>query len=107
MLTKLIALLPTRDSAIWKWGLTLGSICTAITTLGLHGCDQHSAWAVCAADPTKFAYYGIPDGAVPYIRLIALITTILSGVMGTSPAAHSVYGKAAITPEDAKKGPDA
>lgn len=100
--------LPTRDSSIWTVGLLLGGIATAITTLGLKPCDPqiHAEWVACAADASRFAYYGIPDRIVPYIRLLAILTPIISAWMKSSPASHSVYGEAKTTIEDRRSGQD-
>ena len=95
--------LPTRDSWIWNVLLLLGSIAAAINILGLKLCDPHMEWMVCAADATRFAYYGIPDRAVPYIRLASLLTPIVAAWMKSSPASHSEYGSSKLTSEDTRK----
>lgn len=88
----------TRDSRLWDVLIGLSLLIGALAAFG--ACDPHVT--NCAADPTKLAYYGIPDSALPFIRLANLVMGILSGVAKTSFRPHSAYGSAKFTPEDVK-----
>lgn len=55
-----------RDSVLWSVLFYVGLIATGLSVV---------------AEP---ATYGIPASAMPYIRLIALISTIIGGKMGLS-----------------------
>lgn len=72
----------TRDSTLWWFGM-FGSVMIGLATLG---------------DADLIIKYGIPAGAIPYLRLTAMITGIVSGKMATSPRPHSEEGSAKITP---------
>lgn len=85
----------SRDSAIWWCGIVAAVV---VGLSALQTCDPHVT--NCAASPTNFAYYGIPEKFAPLLRLGALIVGIVSGVMKTSPRPHSEYGEAKITPKD-------
>jgi hypothetical protein len=56
----------TRDSWIWWWGI-LSAVVVGLATLG------------------NLQDYGIPDVALPYLRLAALIVGVVSGKLATSP----------------------
>lgn len=56
----------TRDSFVWWIGI-LFAVIVGVATV---------------ADP---AAYGIPEWALPYLRLAALIVGIISGKLATSP----------------------
>lgn len=58
-----------RDSALWVALFYVGLIATGLSVV---------------AEP---ATYGIPTWAMPYIRLVALISAIIGGKMGLSFAA--------------------
>lgn len=64
----------TRDSAVWAWGI-VAAVVLGLATLGPGD----------PANPLSLGYYGIPDGAAPYIRLAALLIGIISGALKTSP----------------------
>lgn len=95
--------LPPRDSKVWTVGVLLGMIAAAVTNLGLKTCDVHMEHAECVVDATRFAYYAIPDGLVPVLRLITILGPIFSARNMTSNQPHSEYGAAKFTPEDTQK----
>jgi hypothetical protein len=88
----------TRDSKLWTVLIVLSLIVGALSAL--RACDPHVT--NCVTDPSTLAYYGVPDAWLPALRLGALISGIVSGVMKTSPQPHSDFGKAKLTPEDRK-----
>src|SRR5687768_9165326 len=100
MWDKLLSWLPTRDSGVWKFVTLLGGIAAVILNLGLKVCDPHVPWEVCSTDPERFAFYGIPNGIIPYLRLTSVLVPVVSAWMTTSPQAHSVYRDARLTEED-------
>jgi hypothetical protein len=86
----------TRDSRLWDVVIVLSLIVGALSALTV--CDPHVS--NCAFDPTKLAYYGIPDWMLPPIRLASLVAGIVSAYMKTSPRPHSEFARAKITPDD-------
>lgn len=64
----------TRDSLWWGVSAVL-SLAAFLATLQQGG----------VTDPLSFAYYGIPDRWVPYIRLLAFLNVWVSGKMAHSP----------------------
>lgn len=66
----------TRDSAWWGVSAVLSAAAMLATFTDPSG-------------PMSLAYYGIPASWLPYIRLLALLNTWLSGKMANSPAPSS------------------
>jgi hypothetical protein len=71
---KLGPVMLTRDSLLW-------SVSAVLSLAAFLGTLQHGA----VTDPLSFAYYGIPDRVVPYIRLLAFVNVWFSGKMAHSP----------------------
>lgn len=88
----------TRDSKVWNFLIGLSLIVGALAAFG--ACDPHLD--NCAQDATKLAYYGIPDKALPFIRLANLVMGIVAAYAKTSFRPHSEYGKSKMTPDDYK-----
>lgn len=89
--------LPPRDSIVWPICTLLGLFAAAITNLGLKVCDPHMVHAECVVDSARFAYYAIPDGLVPYLRLVSIMAPIFSAWKMTSNQPHSIDGDAKVT----------
>lgn len=66
----------TRDSVWWGVSAFLSFVAVLATLTDTSG-------------PMSLAYYGIPASWLPYIRLLALVNTWVSGKMSTSPAPSS------------------
>lgn len=70
----------TRDSQVWNVLAVLGAVALALSMV------------------TNPADYGIPAAAVPYLKLVALVVSVVSAKVATSPLPHSEEGSAKITP---------